>query len=161
MLLVTGGLSLKQVAKIQSEAGLAQIDVSAGTRPHRQTARTATARAREAASLSGVPARTNDAQCNTEDCITAASSNNDDRSAAATSHSGNSVTGSSKGRASLKALKENRAPCLTYVSGGQVRGARMPHDSSNQHPLQPKVKRTNASLRTKPSSSQISSIRQQ
>ena len=165
MLLVTGGLSLKQVAKIKSEAGLANIDVSVGVPSHRQTARTTTDRAMDARP-SMVHARTNDAQCTTEVCITAASSSNDDRSAATTSYSASSVSGSSKGRASLKALKENRAPSLTYVSGGQVRGARMPHDSIKRHPLKPKLKGTNAavklsSLHIKPSSSQVSSARQQ
>ena len=167
MLLVTGGLSIKQVAKIRSEAGLASMDAGADAHNHRQALKSSTERSHQAARSSDTHARTNDAACSTEDCASGASSSNSGLSAAGTRHSASRPAGKLSSKASLKALKENRAPSLPYVTGGQVRGARRPHDSGSRLPLKPSSKGSDAApvdmtaMRTIPSSSRASKVRRQ
>ena len=137
MLLVTGGHSQREILAIQSHAGLGEAEpVKAVHSVSRGPA------------LSGqqysTPGRGDTVQRTTHDCACGPSSssnegNSDSRLHATTSASRTSLKSSSS-KSKLKALKENRAPSLTYVSGGQVRGARRPHEVASKHPLKPSLK---------------------
>ena len=146
MLLVTGGHSLREIEVIQSQAGLGETDlVKCSHNPVQIPAKTPSSRLPRAPP--SAPVRTDTTQRATQDCGCGPSSS-DDSLCVSMAHSVGSasrvVTKSSASKSKLKALKENRAPSLTYVTGGQVRGARRPHDTVSRQPLKPSLKDSTA-----------------
>ena len=52
------------------------------------------------------------------------------------------------GKNSVASSKENRAPALTYVTGGQIRGARRAHEPAARQPLKPSIADNSLGLST-------------
>ncbi|DBB02953.1 hypothetical protein WJX77_002077 [Trebouxia sp. C0004] len=118
MLLVTGGHSMKEVVHIQSQAGLAEDAATASALP--------------LAGLSRTNRRTSPALKRTARQSRDSSTSTVPPSLGTSNSSG--VTRS--GKSSVTSSKENRAPALTYVTGGQIRGAKTAHA---RQPLKPSV----------------------
>ena len=143
MLLVTGGHSLREIEVIQSQAGLGDTDlVNCSHNPAQPPGKTPNS-SRLPRGPPSVSVRTDPMQHATQDCGCGPSSS-DDSLGVSMAHSAGSasrvVTRSGASKSKVKGLKENRAPSLTYVTGGQVRGARRPHDTVSRQPLKPSMK---------------------
>ncbi|KAL0052472.1 hypothetical protein WJX82_002708 [Trebouxia sp. C0006] len=135
MLLVTGGHSMKQIMHIQSQAGLAEdtslpaaasaaaLPLAGLSRPNRKTS----------PALKGTTRQTRDSSTSTgPPSLSKTNSGGTRRS----------------GKSSVTSSKENRAPALTYVTGGQIRGARRAHESAARQPLKPSIADNSPGLST-------------
>lgn len=143
MLLVTGGHSAKEIQAIQSQAGLGVSEQSKPVHSQGRFTRLTPARSDMSAQALNVPVKKGGIQQTSVDCACGLSSSSHSsidvgkKDAAGTSSRTSAKTSSRK--STVKALKENKAPSLTYVSGSQVRGARRPHDFVSKHVLKPRV----------------------
>ncbi|KAA6425410.1 MAG: hypothetical protein FRX49_04903 [Trebouxia sp. A1-2] len=134
MLLVTGGHSTKEVMHIQSQAGLAEdTSLPAAAAAALPLAGLSRPDGKTSPALKGSARQTRDSSTSTRPPSLSAS---------------NSGSARRSGKSSVTSSKENRAPTLTYVTRGQIRGARRTHEPAARQPLKPSIANNSPGLST-------------